>query len=118
MKSLVALFLPCVLLSAWLLSSPAAPPAADQTDDPDEQFLREAKLGTDNASLIAYLKKRSDHDDDLLHLDRLIRQLGDTADFGPRSSWLITTAALPKKSFNFSLIISASCNYTAHLLHD
>jgi HEAT repeat protein len=77
MKSLIALFLPSVLLSAWLLNSPAAPPAADQTDDPDEQFLREAKLSTDTASLLAFLKKRSDHDDDLLHLDRLIRQLGD-----------------------------------------
>lgn len=77
MKSLIALFLPCVLLSAWLLTSPAAPPAAGPTDDPDEQFLREAKLATDNATLIAFLKKRSDHDDDLLHLDRLIRQLGD-----------------------------------------
>jgi HEAT repeat protein len=77
MKSLFALFLPCVLLSSWLFSSSAAPPATDQTDDPDEQFLREAKLATDNASLIAFLIKRSDHDDDLLHLDRLIRQLGD-----------------------------------------
>lgn len=48
MKSLVARFLPVVLLSVWLLSSPAAPLAADATDDPDEQFLREAKFGTDS----------------------------------------------------------------------
>jgi hypothetical protein len=99
MKSLVALFLPCVLLSAWLLNSPAAPPAAGQTADPDEQFLREAKLGTDNASLIAYLKKRSDHDDDLLHLDRLIRQLGDATqakrEEGSQRLAAIGLAALP-----------------------
>jgi WD40 repeat protein len=40
MKSLVALFLPSVLLSAWLLGSPAAPPAATGKEPEQRGLLR------------------------------------------------------------------------------
>jgi HEAT repeat protein len=56
---------------------------ADKTLDPDEQLLKEAKIGTDNASLLAYLRAHSDKDDDLLHPERLIEQLG-SAKFNDR----------------------------------
>jgi HEAT repeat protein len=54
----------------------AASRAAEKTLDPDEQLLKEAKIGTDNSKLLAYLRKFSERDDDLLHIDKVIRQLG------------------------------------------
>jgi hypothetical protein len=44
--------------------------------DPDQQFLEESKVATDGPGLLNYLRERSAHDDDLLQVDRLIRQLG------------------------------------------
>jgi HEAT repeat protein len=57
-----------------LCTLPAAR-GAEKTLDPDEQLLKEAKIGTDNASLLAYLRKHSESED-LEHIDLLIRQLG------------------------------------------
>src|ERR1700730_14493642 len=42
----------------------------------DEELLKDAGIGIDDAKLIAWLKEHSESDDDLLHLDRLIGQLG------------------------------------------
>jgi HEAT repeat protein len=56
---------------------------AGEAGDPDEEFLREAKIATDDASLQNFLRQRSGNDDDLLHLDRLIPQLG-SSDFQQR----------------------------------
>jgi HEAT repeat protein len=50
--------------------------AAEETKDPDEEFLQDSKVPTDGLGLLNYLKVRSAHDGDLLQLDRLIRQLG------------------------------------------
>src|SRR5690348_15658133 len=50
--------------------------AADQAVDPDESLLKEAKIGTDDSSLLAYLRKRSSSDSDLKQMDQLIARLG------------------------------------------
>jgi HEAT repeat protein len=51
--------------------------------DPDENLLREANIGTDNASLLALLGRQSENDGELPHLDRLIQRLG-SPDFQER----------------------------------
>src|SRR5947207_15551668 len=51
--------------------------------DPDEQFLKESKVATDQPGLVKYLAERSGHDDDLLRLEELIKQLG-SPDFKAR----------------------------------
>lgn len=56
---------------------PAATSADEKPVDLDEQFLRDNKIATDDASLLAFVRKRADHDTDLLNLKGLIRQLGD-----------------------------------------
>jgi HEAT repeat protein len=48
----------------------------DDETDPDVRLLKAAKIGTEDDKLIDYLKKHSESDDDLLHIDRLVRQLG------------------------------------------
>jgi HEAT repeat protein len=58
---------------------------ADDEVEPDVRLLKEAKIGTADDELIAYLKRHSESDDDLLHMDRLIRQLGDE-DFDKREA--------------------------------
>ncbi|MCI0464641.1 MAG: HEAT repeat domain-containing protein, partial [Gemmataceae bacterium] len=50
--------------------------AANDKADPDEALLREAGVGTDAASLVAFLQKQSASDADLQNLNSLIRQLG------------------------------------------
>jgi HEAT repeat protein len=50
--------------------------ADEKPVDPDEALLREYKVGTDGASLLEFLRKRSAFDDDLQHLHRLVKQLG------------------------------------------
>jgi HEAT repeat protein len=47
------------------------------------RILTDNKVKTDNASILAYLKRISAHDDDLLNIDKLIEQLGDD-DFDKR----------------------------------
>jgi HEAT repeat protein len=44
--------------------------------NPDEELLREAKISTDGPGLLTYLRERSASDEDLLHPEPLIRQLG------------------------------------------
>jgi HEAT repeat protein len=44
--------------------------------NPDEELLREAKVGTDGPGLLAFFRERSASDEDLLHPEPLIRQLG------------------------------------------
>jgi HEAT repeat protein len=51
--------------------------ADEKTTDPAEEVLRQAKVGTDNASLRAVLETRSDSEADVDQIDRLIAQLGD-----------------------------------------
>ncbi|MCI0457574.1 MAG: HEAT repeat domain-containing protein [Gemmataceae bacterium] len=50
--------------------------AADEIADPDETLLREAGIGTDAASLTAFLHKQSASNADFQNLNSLIRQLG------------------------------------------
>src|SRR2546426_1177553 len=73
-----------ILLCVGLLTATVAPvAAADERYDPDEQFLKESKVAADAPGLVKYLQQRSGHDDDLLHLDELIRQLS-SPDFKAR----------------------------------
>jgi hypothetical protein len=50
--------------------------AAEKEDDPDVTLLREAKIQTDEASLIAFVQKRTVKDEDRLQIDSWVRQLG------------------------------------------
>jgi HEAT repeat protein len=50
--------------------------AQKETETPEEQILRLAKIGTDDVSLLKLLRKRSEGDADLRNLDRLVGQLG------------------------------------------
>jgi HEAT repeat protein len=50
--------------------------ATREAANPDERLLQEAHVGTDNASLLTFLRKNTASDADLLSLDSLIRQLG------------------------------------------
>jgi HEAT repeat protein len=61
---------------------------SDKTNDENQaewylQILRDNKVKTDDASILGYLKRISDHDDDLLKIDKLIQQFGDD-DFDKR----------------------------------
>lgn len=56
---------------------------AEEPYDPDVEFLKDSKVATDGPGLLKYLAERSGHDDDLLRVDELIRQLG-SADFKTR----------------------------------
>jgi HEAT repeat protein len=73
--------------------------AAGKTGDPDEQFLQENGIKTDDAGLLAFLRSKSQYDDDLLNLPRLVRQLGDPVpgkrDEAERKLTAIGLAALP-----------------------
>jgi hypothetical protein len=62
-----------LLLTTWTANDLRA---AEEPTDPDEQVLQNAKIYTDNASLVAYLRKQSQRDADLLRMDSLVRQLG------------------------------------------
>jgi HEAT repeat protein len=57
--------------------------AAENVEDPDEQFLKDSNVATNRVGLLKYLAERSGHDDDLLRLEELIKQLGST-DFKAR----------------------------------
>jgi HEAT repeat protein len=54
---------------------PFAPPK-DEPAGPDESLLKEAKVVTEDTSLLDFLRKRAGDDDDLRNLEKLIRQLG------------------------------------------
>jgi HEAT repeat protein len=43
--------------------------------NPDEELLREAKIGTDGPGLLAFFRERTPADEDLLHPERLLQQL-------------------------------------------
>jgi HEAT repeat protein len=62
-------------LALTLLDGPPVQ-SGDKPLDPDEQLLKEAKVGTDNASLLEFLRQCSVDDTALKVLDQLIRQLG------------------------------------------
>src|SRR5260370_20466192 len=68
----------CAILPSRCWGGESTPPSP--ANDPDEQFLQESKLPTDGPGLLEFLGQRSAHDEDLLQLDRLIRQLA-AADF-------------------------------------
>jgi hypothetical protein len=50
----------------------------DEGANIDAWVLNEAKIGTEAEKLIEYLEQHSGSDEDLLHVDRLIHQLGNT----------------------------------------
>ena len=50
--------------------------ADDAGANPEEALLQECKVGTDGTSLLAFLNANTGNDEDLLNIDRLIRQLG------------------------------------------
>jgi HEAT repeat protein len=54
----------------------ALAPASDEEEKADEAFLREAKIGTDGPSLVAFLRSRSLSEGERQRLAALVRQLG------------------------------------------
>jgi hypothetical protein len=74
-----------VALITFLTGCAGANPATEK-EPPDDrydsaiQITREAKIGTEDGDLIRWLKQHSESDDDLLHLDAIVRKLSD-ADF-------------------------------------
>jgi HEAT repeat protein len=72
---LSGLFAGTAIAFVWLTASRAAP--EETAPDPDERYLRDLKIPTDTAGLIAYLRERSNADDDLQNIGKLITQLGD-----------------------------------------
>jgi hypothetical protein len=55
------------------------PPAVPEGPDPDQQVLREAKVATDGANLLAFLRSRTLDEDDAAKLEGLVRRLGDNS---------------------------------------
>jgi HEAT repeat protein len=49
--------------------------ADSKPSNPDEELLREAKVGTDSPGLLAFFRERTPGEEDLLHPERLVRQL-------------------------------------------
>lgn len=76
-KRTCVLFLCASLAFSWSLQTDRGLHAADEATDPDEELLRQNGVAADNAKLIEFLRQRSANDDDLLHLNQLVRQLGD-----------------------------------------
>jgi HEAT repeat protein len=72
------------LCIAWFSLAGGSSPVWAQEPDPDEDRLREEGIGTDNASLVAYLRSAAAREGDLLRLEALIRQLG-SASFKERT---------------------------------
>lgn len=67
----------CLMLSLGLVGGRSV--AGDEKPEingVEEEILRQAKVGTDTASLIAYLAKRSQNEEDLAQVEELITQLG------------------------------------------
>jgi len=61
-----------------LLTKMACVNAADKTTSPDGQLLREAGVDANPASLLEWLHERSGNDADLLRVNELVRQLGNS----------------------------------------
>jgi HEAT repeat protein len=70
MHLVVAVVLALVAFGAcWPLHADSKPA------NPDEELLREAKVGTDGPGLLAFFRERTPADEDLLHPERLVQQL-------------------------------------------
>ncbi len=67
----------CVALLATAAQA-KEPDDADKTAARDEGMLRKAGLGTESKDVVAWLKQRSENDEDLGRIDKLIEQLGYT----------------------------------------
>src|SRR5262249_14611290 len=65
----------CLAAALGLLSS-AIVLAEEKVEDPDEALLREAKVGADTESIVTYLRSKSESDEDLLNIDKVVEQLG------------------------------------------
>ncbi|MBY0527489.1 MAG: hypothetical protein K2R98_29100 [Gemmataceae bacterium] len=63
---LMAFLLGCGAVTAPPEAAPKEPPrlvlAAEEPTDPDERFLKESGVATDDAGLLAYLRKHCDGD--------------------------------------------------------
>src|SRR5579862_2084600 len=60
----------------FALTGTASLLAEEKPSDPDTQLLADAKIGTDTASLLAFLRKDTEGEEDLLRIPDLIRDLG------------------------------------------
>jgi HEAT repeat protein len=77
MFSRIALYNLGLLLGLAVVAGSQTVSAAEKGYDPDVELLKQAKLGTDGPTLLAYLRKQTGNDADLLQLENLVRQLGD-----------------------------------------
>lgn len=86
------------LLAVTVLLAIALPVrSADKAVNPDEELLSEMRVGTDNASLFAFLRSRSTTAEKVPDLDRLIRHLGSDV-FKERESAAAALVALEGKA--------------------
>src|SRR5262245_58364548 len=72
--------------------------ADDKPADPSEEVLERAKVGTEDASVKAFLRKHSEHDDDLLQRQQLLKQLG-SPDFTKREEAALKLVGLGLAAF-------------------
>jgi HEAT repeat protein len=87
-------------ISLSLCAAASSFAAEEKVTDSDEAMLKEAKIATDDAGLLAFLHKEAGKDDDLRKLEKLIRQLG-SDDFSEREDaskrlLALRWAALPR----------------------
>src|SRR5262245_11224317 len=64
-----------VLLGLVLPTQPVGLRAASKVESPDQALLREAKIGSDGASLLVFLKKQTGKDPDRAQLEQFIKDL-------------------------------------------
>src|SRR5262245_26941143 len=69
-----------VALACWLLgTAPVSVTAADPDTSADEQLLKAAKIGTDNAALLDFFRNRTVSEEDRASIEKLIALLGDNS---------------------------------------
>jgi HEAT repeat protein len=76
MRSLQFLLVGCTVYILAAYVSANSVHAAEGATDPDEKILRDAKIESDNAGLLAFLRKKCGDEGDLLGMSGLVRQLG------------------------------------------
>src|SRR6266404_7573304 len=71
-----AFFLAAMIALAVIAAISSRSPADQDTMASDEQLLKLNKIATDNAGLVAFLRKHSLSDEELRQVESRIRQLG------------------------------------------
>ncbi len=67
-----------LLIALFLCAFPVTLNAGERSTTPDDALLYLAKIGTDPGNLLNFLRQRCSSDEDLVNLERLIRQMGNS----------------------------------------